>query len=244
MRLNETPQVPRIRTGLMEWVDEWLRAFSANWLRLAQQVNGVSEGRIAPWHTAHTAHPVAGKYDQGDFVRNSAPVVAGVVPCDYIVMGWVCTEGGTPGTWEEVRTTLHCQTGEGASAVWWSIISDPMVNTMPGWQTSNGASYYYKVDIHNGGTAVSSGAVTFTDIPPDELTVTAIEGDGWTIDLEELTATRSDAINPGQYYPAIWVAVTCNTVGPVTGLIHDVSVDGGGATEAATYRNEFEIIGE
>jgi hypothetical protein len=97
MRINEAPQVPRIRTGLMEWVDEWLRAFAANWLRIAQQLNGVSEGRIAPWHTAHTTYPVAGKYDQGDFVRNSTPTVAGVVPCDYIVMGWVCTVGGTPG---------------------------------------------------------------------------------------------------------------------------------------------------
>jgi hypothetical protein len=104
MRLNETPQVPRIRTGLMEWVDEWLRAFSANWLRLAQQVNGVSEGRIAPWHTAHTAAPVAGKYDQGDFVRNSEPVEAGSEGSKYVVMGWVCCEGGTPGTWLPVQT--------------------------------------------------------------------------------------------------------------------------------------------
>jgi uncharacterized repeat protein (TIGR01451 family) len=115
---------------------------------------------------------------------------------------------------------------------------------MPGWDTSNGASYYYKVDIHNGGTAASSGAVTFTDIPPDELTVTSMEGDGWTIDLGELTATRSDAINPGQYYPAIWVGVTCNTVGPLSNLIHDVSVDGGGASDPATYRNYFDIIAE
>ena len=244
MRINESPQVPRIKTGLMEWVDEWLRAFSANWLRIAQQVNGVSEGRIAPWHTAHTAHPVAGKYDQGDFVRNSAPAVAGVVPCDYIVMGWVCVEGGTPGEWEEVRTTLHCQSGEGAAAVWWSIICFPMGSGAPYWQTSNGASYYYQVDIHNGGSAVSSGAVTFTDIPPDELTVTAMEGDGWTIDLEALTATRSDAINPGQYYPPIWITVECNTAGPLEDLVHDVSVDGGGATEAATYRNYFDIVGE
>ena len=244
MKLTETPQVPRFVKFTVEWLQEWLRAFSANWVRLAQQLNGLTEGRIAVVHNAYTAYPVAGKYEQGDFIRNSTPSVQGVIPCDYIILGWICTVAGTPGTWEPVRSTQHCQTGEGSDSLWWSIISYPMGSGAPLWETSNGASYYYQVDIHNGGVAASSGTVTFTDIPPTELTVTAMVGDGWTVNLGTLTATRSDSINPGQYYPPIWVTVQCNTAGPLSDLAHDVSVDGGGATDAATYRNYFDIVGE
>lgn len=40
-----------------------------------------------------TAPPVADTYEQGDIFYNSAPVSGGYI-------GWVCTVGGTPGTWK------------------------------------------------------------------------------------------------------------------------------------------------
>jgi hypothetical protein len=43
--------------------------------------------------TVAAAAPVAGTYLQGDIVYNSAPASGGFI-------GWVCTAGGTPGTWK------------------------------------------------------------------------------------------------------------------------------------------------
>jgi hypothetical protein len=104
MRLDEAPQFPRPTTGLLDWVNSWLRAFAAQWLRVAQQVNGISEGRISACHTASTSAPTAGGYLVGDVVRNSAPAEAGTDGAKYVITGWVCTVGGTPGTWVEMRS--------------------------------------------------------------------------------------------------------------------------------------------
>jgi len=40
-----------------------------------------------------SAAPTTGTYLQGDIVYNSAPTAGGNI-------GWVCTAGGTPGTWK------------------------------------------------------------------------------------------------------------------------------------------------
>jgi hypothetical protein len=45
----------------------------------------------------NTAAPVAGTYVVGDIVWNTAPAAGGTV-------GWVCTTGGTPGTWKAFGT--------------------------------------------------------------------------------------------------------------------------------------------
>jgi len=47
-----------------------------------------------------TAAPVSGTYQTGDFVWNSAPT--NTVGSASSVLGWVCTAGGTPGTWQAV----------------------------------------------------------------------------------------------------------------------------------------------
>jgi hypothetical protein len=51
-----------------------------------------------------TAAPTSGTYTRGTFMRNTAPSVLGTAGNQYIVWGWSCTLGGTPGTWVEVRT--------------------------------------------------------------------------------------------------------------------------------------------
>lgn len=43
------------------------------------------------------AAPISGTWAQGDIIWNSAPAAAGTI-------GWVCTAGGTPGTWKTFGT--------------------------------------------------------------------------------------------------------------------------------------------
>lgn len=75
--------------------------------KVAMQVNPLSEGRISAVTNASTSAPSAGSYVVGDFVRNSAPAEAGSAASKYVIMGWVCTASGSPGTWKECR----CLTG-------------------------------------------------------------------------------------------------------------------------------------
>jgi hypothetical protein len=50
-----------------------------------------------------TAPPVAGTYIQGNFVYNEEPEELGAGGSKYVILGWVCVAGGTPGTWLEAR---------------------------------------------------------------------------------------------------------------------------------------------
>lgn len=90
MKLNTTPRVtdPLIARELREH---------------AQQGNALAEGRLAGTYNAQTTAPTTGTHAQGDFVRNSAPVEAGSASSKYVVTGWICVAGGTPGTWVQAR---------------------------------------------------------------------------------------------------------------------------------------------
>lgn len=90
MKLNITPRVQADQALLRELKDH------------AQQVNAVSEGRIAGAYNAQTAAPV-GLHQQGDFVRNSAPTELGAVASKYVIFGWSCTVGGDPATFVQCR---------------------------------------------------------------------------------------------------------------------------------------------
>ena len=70
---------------------------------IAKQVNDLTEGRRAAVTNAATVVPTTGTYAQGDFVRKSNPVEAGAVLAKYVIDGWTCIGGGTPGTWVERR---------------------------------------------------------------------------------------------------------------------------------------------
>ena len=74
------------------------------WAReIAAQVNALAEGRVSAAYTARAAAPTTGTWAQGDTVRHSAPVEAGTAGGKYIITGWMCVAGGTPGTWRELR---------------------------------------------------------------------------------------------------------------------------------------------
>ena len=70
---------------------------------IADQLNGVSEGRIYNNYQAQLTIPTTGSYAQGDKVWKSNPVEAGTTGSKYVVIGWICTVSGTPGTLLEMR---------------------------------------------------------------------------------------------------------------------------------------------
>lgn len=70
---------------------------------ITKQVNDLTEGRIFADHSAVTAKPTTGTFYKGDILRNSAPAEAGAGGSKYVVIGWICTVSGTPGTWVEMR---------------------------------------------------------------------------------------------------------------------------------------------
>lgn len=67
------------------------------------KVGLLQAGSLSGRSNQRTTAPTAGTWAQGDEVRHSAPVEAGTVGSKYVVLGWVCVSGGTPGTWREMR---------------------------------------------------------------------------------------------------------------------------------------------
>ena len=58
--------------------------------------------RMAAYNSAATA-PTGNTWAAGDIVRNSTPVEAGAGGSKYVIIGWICTVSGIPGTWCEMR---------------------------------------------------------------------------------------------------------------------------------------------
>lgn len=69
----------------------------------AAQVNALSEGQAQATYNATTAAPTVGNYRQGDVVKNSAPTEQGTAGSKYVVLGWICTVSGSPGTFVPMR---------------------------------------------------------------------------------------------------------------------------------------------
>ena len=68
------------------------------------QINNLSEGRIAAVRSG-SAMPSSSAILSaiGDEVRNLNATVQGTAGSQYVVVGWICTTGGTPGVWREQR---------------------------------------------------------------------------------------------------------------------------------------------
>lgn len=47
--------------------------------------------------------PTTGTWLQGDMVTNSTPTELGTAGSKYVILGWCCVSGGTPGTWVQNR---------------------------------------------------------------------------------------------------------------------------------------------
>ena len=91
MRISKTPR---------QNVD----AETAQWMReVANQINGLSEGKAVALYQSASSAPTTGTYAQGDFVTNNTPTELGTAGQKYVIRGWICTVGGTPGTWVQCR---------------------------------------------------------------------------------------------------------------------------------------------
>jgi hypothetical protein len=65
----------------------------------------------------------------------------------------------------------------------------------------------YTLTVYNVGSYPTSGTVTVTDTLPSGVAATAIAGTNWNCNKNTLTCTRTDALAPGNGYPAITVTV-------------------------------------
>lgn len=92
MKLQLDPRLPTDLPMLIRRLYDLFR-------EIAISVNGSSM-----WDTQSTAAPTSGNWAQGNMCKNTAPVEAGAATAKYVVVGWVCTASGTPGTWLPMRT--------------------------------------------------------------------------------------------------------------------------------------------
>src|SRR5690606_32067758 len=75
----------------------------------------------------------------------------------------------------------------------------------------------------------TTGTVNVVDVLPIGLTATAMDGDGWEISFETLTATRADALPPNAAYPALTLTVSVAPDAPAS-VTNFASVSTGGDT--------------
>jgi hypothetical protein len=97
MRLNLFNRVPAQYNA---------QTFSKLLQEIQNQLNSLSEARLAASYNATTAAPTTGDYAVGDIVRNSSPSQLGSAGSQYILLGWLCTNTD-PLTFKELR----CLTG-------------------------------------------------------------------------------------------------------------------------------------
>ena len=77
---------------------------TARWMReVAKQINALAEGRAVALYQSASSAPTTGTYAQGDFVANNTPTELGTAGSKYVIDGWKCVIGGTPGTWVQCR---------------------------------------------------------------------------------------------------------------------------------------------
>ena len=71
--------------------------------KIENQVNLLAEGRLQGRHFTSASIPTAGDFAVGDIVWKTTPAEAGSSSSKYVILGWVCTVAGSPGTLLEMR---------------------------------------------------------------------------------------------------------------------------------------------
>lgn len=103
MRIDINPRLPDNPEPTVNWLNRFVLAVTTILRDIAQQLNNTAEGYMTAATNAYTAAPTTGSYAVGDFIRNSTPAETGTAGSKYVIMGWVCTTAGSPGTWKECR---------------------------------------------------------------------------------------------------------------------------------------------
>ncbi|GEP41036.1 hypothetical protein BGE01nite_03270 [Brevifollis gellanilyticus] len=115
------------------------------------------------------------------------------------------------------------------------LTSDLAITNVANGTFQAGDSASYTINVSNTGTGNTQGLVAITETLPAGLTATSLTGTGWTITQgtgATVSATRSDALLPGQSYPPLTLNVTIATNAP-TSVISTAHVSGGGDSIAA-----------
>lgn len=102
MKLEENPQLPQNPDS--DYARSLNFTLSKLFRNIAQKVNFIGDGRIAGSDFTAASIPTTGSFAQGDFIKNSAAIEAGTAGSKYVLLGWVCTVAGSPGTLLPVRT--------------------------------------------------------------------------------------------------------------------------------------------
>ena len=101
MKLIETPQLPNAPESAYDRrLGQVLYRLLAD---VARKVNAMAAGQVLGLDGGATSVPTAGTWAQGDTVRNPNPTVQGTAGAQYVITGWLCVAGGTPGTWVQTR---------------------------------------------------------------------------------------------------------------------------------------------
>jgi len=103
MRVSIDPRLPLPPANSTEYDRRFNVQLTQIYREFANQLNGISEGYLVAATNASTAAPTTGTWSVGDFVRNSAPAELGSASSKYVIYGFICTVGGTPGTWLQCR---------------------------------------------------------------------------------------------------------------------------------------------
>jgi uncharacterized repeat protein (TIGR01451 family) len=104
-------------------------------------------------------------------------------------------------------------------------------------QGATGGAYAFK--ITNNGTAPTSGPVTFTDLLPPGFTVVDFAGTNWNCDKTHLTATRTDALDPGKTYDAL--AITVNVPATAPTYVTNVATISGGNEQNTINDTSYDV---
>lgn len=94
MKLSISSRVPR------EWNPDLITLL---FRQLETQVNALAEGRLAGRHFTMATIPTVGDFALGDIVWKSNPTEAGSASSKYVIVGWINTAAGSPGTFKEMR---------------------------------------------------------------------------------------------------------------------------------------------
>lgn len=97
------PPLPLADGPAGAWPGRLTHALDRHLTDMGTAVTELATGRLAGTVNAQTAAPTGGRHALGDFVRNSQPAEAGGAGSMYVILGWVCTAAGNPGTWLECR---------------------------------------------------------------------------------------------------------------------------------------------
>ena len=96
MRVDENPLLPQDPANFNATLADILRSH-------ATKLNQMADGRLVAIDNALPTAPTTGQWARGDFVRNSLPSELGAPGAKYVIEGWICVAGGTPGTFVAKR---------------------------------------------------------------------------------------------------------------------------------------------